>query len=528
MPPELSGVDLSTGYSLLKSNGSVVAACVALLCLYALTRGTGTRRPPGPTPKLLIGNLTDVPSGGNECLGYAALARKYASDVVYFTVLGTHLLVINSFEAARELLDKKGALYSDRPRLVMIKELMDWEWNLILMSYGKLFLAYRRTVQQEFQPANVAELHHPVMTREVIAFLARLLSTPDKLIEHLKLMAAATIMMVTYGHQVKSIDDPYVVLAEAVREHAESRPGVEVVDMLPIRKFKYLPAWFPGASFQREAAIARDLSFRMRTEPFKMVKEHAAAGSAVPCMATRLLGQDLQIPDGINQDDFVKNSCGVVYSAGADTTAAALSNFTLAMMVYPEVQKKAQAELDQVIGRDRLPTFEDRAQLPYVSRVVKESLRWKAVSPLGVPHATLDRDEYHGASVPKGTTVLANIYAILHDESAYSNPDAFNPDRYSPSPGKPEGEPDPARAAFGFGRRICPGRFFAEDSLFLTIASMLHVFTVSPPEGTTAKDVFNGVKWSSGLVSHPTTFPFRITPRFEAAPSLVHAAQSSI
>ncbi|KAL7284541.1 hypothetical protein ACG7TL_001833 [Trametes sanguinea] len=498
MLPEPLSIDLSSGYSLLKSNGRVVAAWVVIICVYVLMRGANNRRPPGPAPKLLIGNLTDVPSGGNEWLGYAALARKYGSDVVYFTVLGTHLLVINSFEAARELLDRKGALYSDRPRLVMIKELMDWEWNLILMSYGKLFLAYRRTVQQEFQPTTVAELHHPVMTREIIAFLARLLSTPDRLVEHLKCMAAAIIMMVTYGHQVQSIDDPYVVLAEAVREHAESRPGVEVVDMLPI--LKYLPAWFPGASFHREAAVARDLSFRMRTEPFKMVKERAAAGRAVPCMATRLLDQDLEIPDGITRDDFVKNSCGVVYSAGADTTAAALRNFTLAMMVYPGVQKRAQAELDQVVGRDRLPTFEDRAQLPYVSRVVKESLRWKAVSPLGVPHATLDRDEYHGASIPKGTTVLANIYAILHDESVYSDPDSFNPDRYSPSPEKPEGEPDPARAAFGFGRRICPGRFFAEDSLFLTIASMLHVFTIAPPEGKTATEVFNGVKWSSGLV----------------------------
>ncbi|OSD00652.1 cytochrome P450 [Trametes coccinea BRFM310] len=525
MLPELTSAALSSGYYLLTLNGSVLAACVALICVYALTRRADTRRPPGPAPKALIGNLTDVPSGGNEWLGYAALARKYASDVVYFTVLGTHLLVINSFEAARDLLDKRGALYSDRPRLVMIKELMDWEWNLILMSYGKLFLAYRRTVQQEFQPTNVAELHHPVMTREVIAFLGRLLSTPDNLVEHLKHMAAAIIMMVTYGHQVESIHDTYVALAEAVREHAESRPGVEIVDMLPI--LKYLPAWFPGASFQREAAIARDLSFRMRTEPFKMVKERADAGRSVPCMATRLLSQDLQIPDGISQDDFVKNSCGVVYSAGADTTAAALRNFTLAMMVYPEVQKKAQAELDQVVGRDRLPTFEDRAQLPYVSKVVKESLRWKAVSPLGVPHATLDRDEYQGASIPKGTTVLANIYAILHDKSVYFSPDSFNPDRYSPSPGKPEGEPDPARAAFGFGRRICPGRFFAEDSLFLTIASMLHVFAISPPEGTTATKVYDSVKWSSGLVSHPTAFPFIITPRFDTAPSLVHAVQAS-
>ncbi|CDO78259.1 hypothetical protein BN946_scf184491.g4 [Trametes cinnabarina] len=201
-------------------------------------------------------------------------------------------------------------------------------------------------------------------------------------------------------------------------------------------------------------------------------------------MSTRLLGQDLQIPEGLDLDEFVKNCCGVVYSAGADTTAAALRNFTLAMMVYPDVQRKAQEELDHVVGRDRLPTFDDRARLSYTSKIMKESLRWKAVSPLGVPHATLDEDEYHGASIPSGTTVLANI--------------------------------------------ICPGRFFAEDSLFLTIASMLHIFSIAPPEGASAEDILRGVKWSSGLVSHPTTFPLKLTPRFEGAPSIVHAAQSTI
>ncbi|KAJ3019302.1 hypothetical protein NUW54_g122 [Trametes sanguinea] len=506
--------------ALIASATATLIPLLLWLCVSGL--GLGQRRPPGPQPKPLIGNLPDLPSGPHEWLEYADMSRKYRSDVLFFKVLRTPLLVINTFEAARDLLEKKGVLYSDRPRMVMIKELMQWDWNLILMSYGKRFTAYRRVVQQEFQPNAIPRLHHSVMTREVLALVHRLLEAPDDLVEHLKHLAGGIIMVVTYGHEVKSVTDEYVAIAEAVREHAEARPGIELVDVLP--PLKYLPTWFPGASFHRVAKIARELSFRMRTEPFEMVKAQMAAGTAVPCMATRLLSQELSCED-VDPEEFVKNCCGVVYSAGADTTTAALRNFTLAMMTYPEVQVRAQGELDRVVGRDRLPTFDDRTHLPYISRIVKESLRWKAVSALGpllckhatmarkrlrsstgVPHATLDDDEYYGGYIPKGTTVLANIYGMLHDESIYSNPDDFNPDRFLPTPGKPQGEPDPMRAAFGFGRRICPGRFFAEDSLFIAIASMLHVFKISPPDGTDGADIVKNVRWSSGLVRHVTSF----------------------
>ncbi|KAI0365461.1 cytochrome P450 [Pilatotrama ljubarskyi] len=504
---------------------SLAAALLALL-LYTLTRPSRPR-PPGPAPKPLVGNVSDLPSGGHEWLGYIQLGRKYASDILYFTSLGTPLLVINSFQAAHDLLDRKGALYSDRPRFVMFNELMRWDWNLLVMPYNKRFIAQRRIVQQEFQPATVSRLYHPVIAREVCALLNRFLATPhvrpQDMIDNVRQMTGAIIMMVTYGHQVTSPQDEYIKIAEAVPEHAERRPGVEIVDVLPI--LKYLPSWFPGASFQKHAAVGRQLSMGMRLLPFKMVKERMAAGNAVPCMATRLLAQAHELAtEGMDPDTFVMDVCGLVYSAGADTAIVAMRNCILAMMLFPDVQKRAQEELDRVIGRERLPTMADRPHLPYVSRLIKESLRWKAVSSLGVPHATLDSDEYRGYYIPKGTTVLANIYAMLHDESDYADPDDFNPDRFLPTPDKPSGEPDPARAAFGFGRRVCPGRFFADDTLFLTIASLLHVFAISVPDDSESKETIRNVRWNSGLVSHPTPFPARFEPRFEGAPDLVHAA----
>lgn len=92
-----------------------------------------------------------------------------------------------------------------------------------------------------------------------------------------------------------------------------------------------------------------------------------------------------------------------------DTTISTLMAFALAMVSYPDVQRRAQAEINSVIGKDRLPTFEDRASLPYVESILRETLGWQPIGPLGIPHATSSDDIYDGYFIPKGTTVICNI-----------------------------------------------------------------------------------------------------------------------
>ncbi|KAJ7504102.1 cytochrome P450 [Mycena galericulata] len=426
--------------------------------LRPILRGNRNRLPlpPGPQPRFIFGNLQDLPTGGREWDSYAALAQKFKSDVIYLRVLGTSILSINSFLAANELLNQRGAVWSDRPRLPMIKELMGWDWNLVLQSYNEGFSSHRRIVQQHFQPGVVTVQYRPVMKLEVKVLLQNLLVAPTRFSDHLKRMAGAIIMMVTYGHRVCTDNDPFIQLAEEVRRHSEETPGAALVDTMPI--LKYLPSWI--APFKRIALSRRKLSVEMREAPFLMVKEQLAAGNAVRSMVSSLLEDESRPNDG-SDEELIKNCGGVVYSAGADTTATALTNFVLAMSLYPDVQRRAHAELDIVVGRGRLPDFDDRGKLPYLGAILKETLRWKAVAPLGVPHCTTEADEYRGRYIPAKTTVLPNISAMLHDQDVYADPEEFTPDRFIPEGTKPAA-PDPARAAFGFGRRYA---IFASSSL---------------------------------------------------------------
>ena len=148
------------------------------------------------------------------------------------------------------------------------------------------------------------------------------------------------------------------------------------------------------------------------------------------------------------------------------------------MIAHPKFQKRAQDELDAVVGRSRTPTFADAPNLPYIQALVKESLRWRPPLSLIVPHATTEDDWYEGMFIPKGTMCMVNLWQCHHDPSSYG-PDAasFNPERFLDEHGKlipgPVETRDDGHGTYGFGRRACVGKHAANDSLFIDMATML-------------------------------------------------------
>ncbi|KAJ7259485.1 cytochrome P450 [Mycena haematopus] len=211
-------------------------------------------------------------------------------------------------------------------------------------------------------------------------------------------------------------------------------------------------------------------------------------------------------------------------TGSADTTVSALASFFFAMATHPDVQKKAQTEIDSVVGTDRLPEFEDRPSLPFVEALYREVMRWKPVGPLGMAHASTADDIYNGYFIPKGATIISNIWAMTRDESIYPEPERFNPDRFFTSDGKLND--DDTVLAFGFprlilhrpirsdiltvirfGRRICPGRHNADATIWATIVSVLSTFNITKAKDATGKEVDIDPEYPDGLISHPQPFP---------------------
>lgn len=167
----------------------------------------------------------------------------------------------------------------------------------------------------------------------------------------------------------------------------------------------------------------------------------------------------------------------------------------LAMVAHPEVQARAQAELDAVVGRSRIPTFADRAHLPYINALVKEALRQRPVDPLGMPHVVTEDDWYDGMFIPKGTVCIANVWHLNRDPSIYG-PDAheFKPERHMEKNAERIGDgsadlKEEGHFTYGFGRRICVGRHVANSSLFIDMAVILWAMRILPATDAKGKAI---------------------------------------
>ena len=177
---------------------------------------------------------------------------------------------------------------------------------------------------------------------------------------------------------------------------------------------------------------------------------------------------------------------GNLIGGGVDTTSSTMLSCILAMACFPEVQKKAHAELDAVVGTDRSPNWADidEGSLPYAAAIVKEVLRWRSVAVLaGIPHANTEPVDYKGYHFPKGTNLTSNLWAIHRNPRDFPNPDDFRPERFvngleNPYPNAKGMNP------FGFGRRACSGQPLAEQGLLYSLTRMMWAFKITPAQDT--------------------------------------------
>jgi len=225
---------------------------------------------------------------------------------------------------------------------------------------------------------------------------------------------------------------------------------------------------------------------------------------------------------------------GQMYTAGFGTTLTSLMWWTLAMVAFPDVQHRAQAQLDAVVGRARPPTFADAPRLPYVHAIIREVLRWRPPGPLGVPHAAAEDDWYEGMFIPKGATCVVNTWQCNHDRAVFGDDaDDFRPERHLDDSG--ELVPGPVETnleghvTFGFGRRVCVGRYLVNNTLFIATARILwaaNLGRVRDETGTEQPPDISAFE-EEGTVIRPAPYDCTITPRFPEAVSIL-AMESEI
>uniref|UniRef100_W5MRC1 Cytochrome P450, family 2, subfamily N, polypeptide 13 n=1 Tax=Lepisosteus oculatus TaxID=7918 RepID=W5MRC1_LEPOC len=211
------------------------------------------------------------------------------------------------------------------------------------------------------------------------------------------------------------------------------------------------------------------------------------------------------IPAGFHETNLVICTLDLL-EAGTETSATTLRWSLLYMVKYPEIQKKVQAEIDRVIGKERQPSMADRVHLPYTDAVIHEVQRMGNIVPLNVPRMTTKDTTLGGYFISKGTAVITNISSVLFDKNEWETPDTFNPKHFLDSYGKFRKRD--AFLPFSAGKRVCLGEQLARMELFLFFTSFLQNFTFKAPEGEDPS-----VKFQLGGILTPRPFKICAIPR---------------
>ncbi|EJT98960.1 cytochrome P450 [Dacryopinax primogenitus] len=498
-----------------------MVALTVVLALYVWLQRSARRFPPGPNPIPILGRL-HAPI--NQLAELKQWADQYP-EIMTVTVWSRKIIVLNTHAAVAEILEKRSATTSGRPKLVMAHELVGHGDSPSQTSDASLHKKYRRLFASGFAPRTVLS-YAPFQVRQMRKAALAMLASPQGSVAALSKAVSSVSLMVTYGYDLEKEDDAFVNRVKGFLPILERllTPGAFVVDLVPF--LKHLPAWLPGMSFKHLAAEWRQILKDIREIPFARVKRDIGMGKAKPSFCASLIEEQVLLPEQARYDeDLLIKTAGGIYAASADTTSSALRTLLAALVLFPSVQQKAQSELDRIVGRERLPTLEDRDQLHYCKAVVHEVLRWHPVTPFATPHVMEKDEEFRGYVLPKGTTVVPNVWAMTREEHIYPSPDVFLPERFLTADGKQFCIPDMARnipLTFGFGRRICPGSHLAEGTIFAAVISVLWSCTISRPPGTENMEI----EFLTPGVHHPKPFPPNVTPRFSGAVELLQNAMS--
>ncbi|KAI0664172.1 cytochrome P450 [Cubamyces menziesii] len=460
--------------------------------------------PPGPRGLPFLGNKHQVPSI-KPWRKFAEWNRQYG-PVVSFHLGSTPVIVLGTAQAAWDLLEKRSEIYSSRPRFVVAGEILSDNMRGLMLPYGEGWRKWRKVLHNGFHSRR-ADTYNEIQSLESAVLLHELLADPEQYEQHLQRFAASVATSVTYGRRVTSVDEWIVRENMAAMDYLTSVniPGKYLVESWPwLLKLPRSLQWF-----RREPEEHRERDIALLIHLLDDVKERMADGTLPDCLTSQTIANKAK--NGMS-DLEIAYTVSSPFGAGIETTAGTLCILFLAMLHFPDAMRKAQAELDEVVGPDRLPVFEDRERLPYLRALINETLRWRPIAVLGgTPHAVTADDEYNGMFIPKGSTVFANLTGIMQDPIMFPSPEDFRPERFL--------ETDDPRLQdfelpFGFGRRICVGMHLAQNSLFIAVARILWAFDVLPALDEAGQPIIpDPWNFTDGFNSKPVSFPCRVKPR---------------
>lgn len=439
-------------------------------------------------------------------------------------------VLINSLSTNESALKSLIASCASRRPSIPAGKYLSRGQRIVLQPYGPAWILHRRVFTSLLTKHKISNRWTKALRHEAMVMVGRIAelgaTSPSPasttVLDEVSRFTASSVLQITYARRAETPDDPVLRDLRVVSQNIASAftPGKYWVEDFPLLDIfpAFLSPWkrklnadhrfemelFKGLLHGVEARL--DGSQGEGGSNHRKLPEQTGGSVIAPeqCAAAELL-RSRQF--ALDRESIAYLAAGI-FEAGTETTAMTLNTFLLAAACYPEITRRAQAEIDDHMSskdhrEDMVPTFADLQELPYLGAVVKEALRLTPTGSSGVGHTStklepyfldLDCDGGGGTdklTIPPGATVLANTYGLHHDHDRYPDPWRFDPGRWvAPVDSDQEhatgGEKcstsgqsldyTHANFAFGFGRRICPGSSLASHSLSMAISLLLLCF----------------------------------------------------
>jgi cytochrome P450 len=463
--------------------------------------------PPGPATLPFIGNLHQIPTSRPQ-FKFSDYARQFGA-IVGLKLGCQSMIVLNTWQAVRDLVEQKGAIYSSRPHIPIVDIVTPGNLNPALSVYGDTWRRQRKMLV-ELLGGEKTDGMKPVQDAESTQMLYDIMNDPAHFENHVLRSFGAVILATVYGQRGKTLEkggklDTFFTIEEDWSE------AVAPAKYPPTNSFPFLhhvPEWMtPWKGWKSRALRIKETQNGLYKGLLRETKERLKEGKGTKSF----IAQCLEVQDKEWYDDtYLAYFGGVLLEGGAETSASTTMTFIMTMAGNPDVLKKAQEEVDQVIGRSRLPGKDDTGSLPFIRACMLEINRWRPVTVLALPHSSIADDTYGSYSIPKDSDVIINAWQINHEPSFYDNPDTFNPERYLDNEYGAQSSIDPAtyerrriNYTFGAGRRVCPGQRFAENTMIMHFAKLVWAFDIKAM-GKLPLDSLDG--WTDGIMTRPKDF----------------------
>jgi cytochrome P450 len=438
--------------------------------------------PPGPTPLPLIGNLHQMKYRGQLYLEYADLKKKYG-DIVTHHIGPMRMVILNDAEVTRDLLLRQGNYTSNRPYIRMLEQFSGGGQDIVFADPS-----IRWKIQRKLAHSALRKFASGEALENILESVFETLDEHIQNVGHIDVfnttfhVAYNIIASMSFGKKFK-FEDPYLQKMININKEAEGNFSfVDLTQILP--SLKFIPTRASKIMDRAMSLITNMLDETWKSHQTSFDKDHLTDFTYHLINAIQEADMDPDDSKAIKLLEprhywYILND---LFIAGTETTRHTLTWIWLYLAAFPEVQKKAQAEVDAVIGRDGRVSARAREQLPYVDAVLHEVMRIRPVVPTGVMHLTTQDIKAGKYDIPKGTTLVQNTWSIHFDPKHWHDPEAFLPGRWLDNQGKYVFQQS-GFMPFQVGKRSCVGEGFAKLELHILTTMMLQKHTLVPMPG---------------------------------------------